>query len=189
MAKHANRIAVTGCPPRQELIAYAAGLIEGEGYVVQSGTTARLGINMTDREPLERMVEIFGGVIIGPYSRPGQPAHHKPRYAWNLNGWNRVEAAHDELKRWLGPRRRSQFLAVLAAAPPPDRREPGWQNKTKTHCKHGHPYDDENTYVDSTGRRTCKTCRLAATRLYNNRHREEKRARDRATHLRRKAGR
>jgi hypothetical protein len=28
-----------------------------------------------------------------------------------------------------------------------------------TECKRGHPYDDENTYVDPQGRRQCRACR------------------------------
>ena len=31
-------------------------------------------------------------------------------------------------------------------------------NAIKTHCKHGHPFDSENTRVDSKGRRDCKAC-------------------------------
>ena len=41
------------------------------------------------------------------------------------------------------------------------------KNADKTHCPKGHPYDDENTYVNpNTGSRSCKTCkreRLATT--------------------------
>ncbi len=29
----------------------------------------------------------------------------------------------------------------------------------KTHCPHGHPFDEANTYVDPQGRRHCKACR------------------------------
>jgi hypothetical protein len=28
----------------------------------------------------------------------------------------------------------------------------------RTHCKRGHPYDDENTYRTKDGRRNCKAC-------------------------------
>ena len=28
----------------------------------------------------------------------------------------------------------------------------------KTHCPQGHPYDEVNTYIRSSGRRLCKTC-------------------------------
>ena len=31
-------------------------------------------------------------------------------------------------------------------------------NHRKTHCPHGHPYDDANTYVNPRGHRTCRTC-------------------------------
>ena len=35
------------------------------------------------------------------------------------------------------------------------------QNARKTHCRLGHPFNTENTYVDSTGRRHCRTCMKA----------------------------
>lgn len=39
----------------------------------------------------------------------------------------------------------------------------------KTHCPQGHAYDEENTYVDATGRRHCRECgREAAKRHYWN---------------------
>lgn len=28
----------------------------------------------------------------------------------------------------------------------------------KTHCKRGHPFDEENTRIDKKGRRVCRTC-------------------------------
>lgn len=37
-------------------------------------------------------------------------------------------------------------------------------NATKTHCPHGHPYDEENTYRDAQGRRYCRACNRAAAR-------------------------
>ncbi len=32
-------------------------------------------------------------------------------------------------------------------------------NKDKTECPHGHEYTDENTYIDSAGKRRCLTCK------------------------------
>jgi hypothetical protein len=31
--------------------------------------------------------------------------------------------------------------------------------KSKTHCKHGHPYDEANTYYCSRGWRQCRQCK------------------------------
>jgi hypothetical protein len=39
--------------------------------------------------------------------------------------------------------------------------------RDRTHCKHGHPYSEENTYIDPRGARWCKTCR----RIYDSRRR------------------
>ena len=35
-------------------------------------------------------------------------------------------------------------------------------NGSKTHCKHGHPFDEENTYINTRGQRECRTCRTQA---------------------------
>jgi len=31
-------------------------------------------------------------------------------------------------------------------------------NARKTHCKHGHPFDEANTHVTKAGNRSCRTC-------------------------------
>ena len=38
-------------------------------------------------------------------------------------------------------------------------------NKSKTHCKRGHPFDSRNTYWRQ-GERSCRTCRAARSRAY-----------------------
>lgn len=36
----------------------------------------------------------------------------------------------------------------------------------KSHCKHGHPFDEANTHLDSQGKRTCRACWRARTKAY-----------------------
>lgn len=38
----------------------------------------------------------------------------------------------------------------------------------KTHCRHGHHLDDQNTYVDPRGWRGCRSCRYDAVLKYRN---------------------
>ena len=38
------------------------------------------------------------------------------------------------------------------------------KRKKQTHCNRGHPFDDQNTYYQSTGRRGCRECHRVAVR-------------------------
>jgi hypothetical protein len=40
-------------------------------------------------------------------------------------------------------------------------------NAFKTHCPHGHPYDEANTYWTTNGQRACKECRRAQRRRWH----------------------
>jgi hypothetical protein len=43
-------------------------------------------------------------------------------------------------------------------------------------CPHGHPYNEENTYIErSTGRRRCRTCMLASEAKRNAKRRAQRR--------------
>lgn len=44
----------------------------------------------------------------------------------------------------------------------------GWQ-RTMTHCRRGHLYDDANTHIDPQGHRVCRTCRRERVRRRQNR--------------------
>lgn len=35
--------------------------------------------------------------------------------------------------------------------------------RIRTHCKNGHPFDDENTHIDTRGWRSCRACARAKT--------------------------
>ncbi|MEZ5411050.1 MAG: hypothetical protein R2761_23670 [Acidimicrobiales bacterium] len=50
----------------------------------------------------------------------------------------------------------------------------------KTHCKHGHEYTEENTYVTPQGARKCRTCEKLRWKV-----KEDKRRAERKTDLKR----
>lgn len=45
------------------------------------------------------------------------------------------------------------------------------KNAAKTHCAHGHPFDEQNTAIAHDGTRDCITCRRARNRAYKARRR------------------
>ena len=49
-----------------------------------------------------------------------------------------------------------------------------WANKT--HCPQDHPYDAENTYIESDGRRSCRRCKADSARRSYDRKRAERNA-------------
>lgn len=45
----------------------------------------------------------------------------------------------------------------------------------KTHCKHGHIFDEQNTYLRPNGSRSCKACNINRQAIHNQRKSEFKR--------------
>jgi hypothetical protein len=52
-------------------------------------------------------------------------------------------------------------------------REARWAAPLKAHCVHGHPYDEENTYITSKGHRQCRQCVRDAGARYRERKLQE----------------
>lgn len=48
-----------------------------------------------------------------------------------------------------------------------NRRIFGNQHTNKTHCKNGHEFTEENTYISSIGGRVCRICKINYMKIYN----------------------
>ena|ERR1039457_4846534 len=54
-------------------------------------------------------------------------------------------------------------------------------NSRKTHCIHGHPFNQENTYIRPNGLRNCRTCRRVWSKNYHSKTRPTGRRKGRDT--------
>lgn len=53
----------------------------------------------------------------------------------------------------------------------------GARQSAKTHCPHGHPYDEANTFITTENKRLCRTCQRAGWQRRNARLKEARRQR------------
>lgn len=88
----------------QAMIAWAAGLFEGEGsFCFGYGKPRAIQIASTDRDVLEKMVEIFGGAIY-TVGRNNMKAHWKTGYIWRLHNEDTLDF-FSKIEPFLGKRR------------------------------------------------------------------------------------
>jgi len=93
------------------MLGWAAGFYEGEGSAFYSPTARahRIVIGQVEREPLERMVQYFGGSIYAI------PAHRqsKPSWRWQCYG-ARARGIMLTLYVLLSTKRQAQIRKVIA---------------------------------------------------------------------------
>lgn len=85
----------------RERVAWAAGIIEGEGSFYFGKHGIRIAVQMTDRDVLERLQEIFGG---GIYKTNKQKEYYKDAWAWAIRGRMAVEVT-EKIRPYLLSRR------------------------------------------------------------------------------------
>jgi hypothetical protein len=158
--------------PDTHELAWAAGFFDGEGNIrvkfnKQGDRTycnPGLSANQIDPQVLERFKRaVMVGKVYGPYdlSRYGK----QPQWCYEAYAFEHVQAVVAMLWKWLSPVKRQQATRVLLelkAQYPENIRlrhtSPAVINAARTHCKHGHPFDESNTRIVSGGHRQCRTC-------------------------------
>lgn len=102
-------------------IAWAAGFLEGEGsfhrWKNKGRDYARIKVSQVDREPLERLRELFDGPICldgGPRRARDNPGRQTMWY-WSLTG-HRAEKVLLAVQPYMSARRKVQILGALTPA-------------------------------------------------------------------------
>jgi hypothetical protein len=149
-------------------LAWAAGLFEGEGCIAVNVSPHHHGVQpiatltMTDEDSVQRFVAAIGMGSVRSYPAKGS---RKAIYCWRVGSLEGVQQVLCLLWFGLGTRRRQRAREVMRAVVE-DRARPRAPRKRPTHCKNGHEFTPENTYVWSRdGSRQCKSCAYARKRL------------------------
>jgi hypothetical protein len=104
-----------------EQLAWAAGLFEGEGWIVvrpkrtrgELRHRAQLGLQSADVDVVRHFASVVGvGNVGGPYGHEG----YKPSWLWQTASFEYVQATIAMLWPWLGERRRGRAKEVLRLA-------------------------------------------------------------------------
>ena len=101
-------------------VAWAAGLFEGEGCITfdsRSPNHRRIRIKMTDRDVMQKFVDIVGyGKLGGPYmeGKPGTPrAKHKPYWSWGTGKRSEVLRILKMFVPYFGKRRSKKAIEAI----------------------------------------------------------------------------
>lgn len=142
--------------------AWLAGLFEGEGNlsIGRNGGT-RATIRMTDRDIIDRVNALFPCTTIQVViPKPAKAGYSQPKtqYAWRISDPDKVREFIEVVLPWLGERRTVKAEEVLRHLD--TRPGTGGFHRNKTHCRQGHEYTPENTYIrPGTTHRHCRRCR------------------------------
>jgi len=96
-------------------LAWAAGLVDGEGCVQVRGSVA-LDVQSTSRRIVERLYEILGGRC---YIEKRRTRYNRPVFRWRIYGQDAV-AALDHLMPFLIEKKKQAQLACCYYAYPPN---------------------------------------------------------------------
>ena len=94
-------------------LAWAAGLLEGDGCISGRGKRTRLHVSMTDEETVRRFADVVRGPMSGPYDNGPR---RKPRWNANCSNLDRIMDLYREWEPYLLSRRRARFQEALFGA-------------------------------------------------------------------------
>lgn len=158
---------------KQTDLAWAAGLFEGEGWISSQKRNAIIGIQMCDKDVLERFAAIVGcGNIY--YRKPRIYSYEviksrKEQWSWRLGRRTDVQRVLAQLRPWLSNRRKERADEVLALAASANEK-PGMPRGHQTKKVSEYPHGEVRKYWRGC---KCDMC-LAANRDYSAARRKHK---------------
>ena len=98
-------------------IYWAVGFIEGEGSfsATRNGKGLKMAIEVAQvqRQPLEHLLQLFGGIIYGPkMGKHKKNPKHSPFYEWRVCGGQALHVML-EVFEFMSPRRQQQILVAI----------------------------------------------------------------------------
>lgn len=94
-------------------VAWSAGLVEGEGCLIQSAKTSiTIQVHMTDLDVLEKLKDIWEGNLYTVNRSDAKP-HWKPSWVWTLSG-ARAALMLELLLPYFGQRRSLKAIEILS---------------------------------------------------------------------------
>ena len=114
----------TWTPPSSvAVLAYLAGIIDGEGTICfqekpNGNRHYRVAVIMTCEETI-RWLGQWGGTVTALPMRRGSKPHHKPQWAWRVTGHSNVRAVLTAVMPYLVTKRQTavEALAYIATRP------------------------------------------------------------------------
>lgn len=141
----------------KEIIAWIAGLLEGEGCFYFTASSPVIQLSMTDRDIVVRAAKILGGSgLVRTESR--RKLGHKDIYTFRVFGKSAVDWML-VIRPLMGVRRSKDIYDII-------REYESKPRSTDVKCKRGHDLTNpKNYYFDLlSGKKSCKQCRIVRQR-------------------------
>ena len=138
-------------------IAWAAGFLEGEGSFFHNSGSCKVSAGQVQKEPLDRLVKFFGGVLSLRRPIPGA----QPFTIWSVNARRSVQVMMT-LYPLMSPKRQQEIRGCLSA----------WRNTARilkshdsNYCGRGHLLEGYNA-VPRGKNRSCRKCKNSVRQIW-----------------------
>lgn len=103
--------------------AWVGAWISADGCITDAGDgRPRIQFKLTDKDVLDRMTDLFGGKVLGPYDPVG--LGKKPTWHWQISG-RPAQRIVEAVWVWLSQRRQDRFKEITSTWSP--RSHQGWK--------------------------------------------------------------